>query len=289
MGQQRLPGRRCLGTLMAMFASRLTVGCLVALLLALLPAGAKAKTVHYVLGPGSTITPLCNGCAQPPGPAETITGSFDLVTLPVPGRRNVSAVTSLDARSATFRLTAAGFLQHDDAGSRMVLEARINATPVILASGRQPELQPPSLTAILSTPHEQRIGYLVVLIAQPGGGEEVDGDGDTIPDNRDNCPAEPNFDQHDNDADGVGDACDSCPDTPAGDVVLESGCSIEQVCPCAGPQDGGEWTAQRGYVLCVARALRQLRRAGKVSRREVVTVIKRAVHSGCGRTALALR
>jgi len=272
-----------------MSASKLTASCLVTLLLALFAAGAKAESVRYVLGPGSSITPLCDGCAQPAGPSETITGSFELATLPVPGRRRVSAVTSLDARSTTFRITGAGFLQHDDAGSRMVLEARINASAVILASGRQPDLQPPALTAILSTPYEQRIGYLVVLMAQPGAGEELDGDRDTIPDNRDNCPAEPNFDQHDNDADGVGDACDSCPDTPVGEPVLESGCSIEQLCPCAGPRDGGEWTAQRGYVLCVARALRQLRRAGKVSRREVVTVIRRAVHSGCGRTALALR
>jgi uncharacterized repeat protein (TIGR01451 family)/CSLREA domain-containing protein len=37
-----------------------------------------------------------------------------------------------------------------------------------------------------------------------------DGDGDTIPDDLDNCPTTANTDQNDADADGIGDACDNC-------------------------------------------------------------------------------
>ena len=39
-----------------------------------------------------------------------------------------------------------------------------------------------------------------------------DKDGDTIPDNCDNCPDDSNPDQKDRDGDGWGDECDSCPD-----------------------------------------------------------------------------
>ena len=38
--------------------------------------------------------------------------------------------------------------------------------------------------------------------------EDEDEDGDTIPDDEDNCPDVPNPDQEDGDGDGIGDACD---------------------------------------------------------------------------------
>ncbi len=38
--------------------------------------------------------------------------------------------------------------------------------------------------------------------------KEIDGDGDTIPDNKDNCPLVDNYDQADEDGDGIGNPCD---------------------------------------------------------------------------------
>jgi thrombospondin type 3 repeat protein len=46
------------------------------------------------------------------------------------------------------------------------------------------------------------------------GPGEPDGDGDGVPDARDNCPTVPNPDQRDTDGDGIGDACDPCPTDP---------------------------------------------------------------------------
>ncbi|HKY63108.1 MAG TPA: thrombospondin type 3 repeat-containing protein [bacterium] len=45
----------------------------------------------------------------------------------------------------------------------------------------------------------------------------VDGDGDLVDDDFDNCRAEANFEQTDSDGDGVGDTCDNCPITPNAD------------------------------------------------------------------------
>jgi hypothetical protein len=52
----------------------------------------------------------------------------------------------------------------------------------------------------------------------------VDGDGDGVCENVDNCPLLANPDQRDSDGDGVGDACDACPNLRP-HASVEGGCS----------------------------------------------------------------
>ncbi|MBI4514529.1 MAG: hypothetical protein HY699_01775 [Deltaproteobacteria bacterium] len=262
---------------------------LLALVAAALPTHVAAGTVHYVLGAGSTITPTCSSCAQSPGPVEPLTGSFDLANLPVVNGAEVTAMTDLDAHSESFGVTGGGFVQRSAGGVRAVIDAQINGRALLLASGRQPDIGPAAFTIILASPRNLDSGYLLVLVAQPAGPDQPDADQDFIPDSLDNCRSAPNFDQRDGDGDGVGDACDRCADTPAGDAVLDGGCSLDQACPCQGPDLETEWKDQRAYMKCVARVLRSARRAGRISRREVAALVQRAVQSGCGHTALALR
>jgi hypothetical protein len=257
--------------------------------IALLPRGVSARSVHYTLAAGSAITPICRSCGQPPAPAESLTGSFDITLLPMPGGAQITAITSVDWRAASFAIKGSGFIQGETGDGRLVVEAEINGGVVTLTSDKRPPLGPAVMTAALRSRPGPPVGYFVTLVAQRAGGDESDTDGDSIPDNRDNCPAVPNFDQHDADGDGVGDVCDRCAGTAAIDVVLPNGCSVSQACPCQGPASDVPWVDQHAYVRCVGRALRTLRRQGKVSRHDVVTLVQRAVRSGCGRTVLAQR
>ena len=67
-----------------------------------------------------------------------------------------------------------------------------------------------------------------------GKAEEIDSDGDGVPDSRDNCPNTPqgctvdaNGCPTDSDGDGVCDGLDRCPNTPKGCRVDARGCSID--------------------------------------------------------------
>ncbi|MGH0033647.1 MAG: thrombospondin type 3 repeat-containing protein [Myxococcota bacterium] len=53
--------------------------------------------------------------------------------------------------------------------------------------------------------------YAILVLERALGGACIDGDGDGVCDDVDNCPADPNPEQEDTDGDGVGDACDICP------------------------------------------------------------------------------
>jgi hypothetical protein len=60
----------------------------------------------------------------------------------------------------------------------------------------------------------------------------LDCDGDGVPNDLDNCPADANSDQADGDGDGVGDACDACPDDPDKTEPGICGCGVpEGSCP----------------------------------------------------------
>lgn len=269
--------RTCIGTCLALAMS------------ALWPMHAMARSVHYVLSAGSTITAVCRSCDTQPAPSAPLTGSFDLTSLPMPGGDPITAITGVDWRTTDFSIQGSGYLQPQGIDQRMVLEARINGAAVTLASAKLQAIDPAAVVLTLRSQPGPAVGYVIALVAQIAGVDHPDTDSDLIPDGRDNCPAVPNFDQHDADNDGVGDACDSCPGTASSDLVLPNGCSVNQACPCEGPSTDVEWTDQHAYVRCVGRALRTLRRQGKISRHDVVTLVDRAVRSACGRTGLALQ
>ncbi len=263
----------------------IVLGCL----LVLWTTAAFAGTAHYVLSAHSSVTSVCNSCGTPPGPAESLSGNFDITLLPVAAGFEVAGVTNIDLSSRSFVIRGEGFLQQLGRDSQvMVLDAQVNGTKVRFTSGRRQHASPPQITIILSSPRTDEQTYLLVISAAPVSNQAPDADGDGVPDASDNCPTVSNSDQSDSDGDGVGDACDKCPGTPAHSVVTQSGCSIEQLCPCDGPKPGEQWNSQREYLRCVVRGTRTLRRQGQISQPESLQIIRRAVRSGCGRTIIAL-
>ncbi|NIP17691.1 MAG: hypothetical protein GWM87_05730 [Xanthomonadales bacterium] len=128
-----------------------------------------------------------------------------------------------------------------------------------------------------------------------------DADGDGVGDGTDNCPDVPNPDQADADGDGVGDACeqlggddedgdgvddelDVCDGTPAGAMVdPETGCSVEQRCPCDTDFFGAPWKTHGKYVSCVAHASEGLWFAGLITEAIKDATVASAAKSTCGR------
>jgi len=82
---------------------------------------------------------------------------------------------------------------------------------------------------------------------------------------------------NDADGDGVEDSLDQCPDTPPGVAVNESGCSIEQLCPCDGP-----WVSRSDYLRCVKRTVREFLRAGWLTKEDARAFLDEAMRSDCG-------
>jgi hypothetical protein len=111
----------------------------------------------------------------------------------------------------------------------------------------------------------------------PGGDDSVDTDGDGTPDDCDVCPLD-YYD--DSDSDGLCDSDDACDGTSGGDIIDETGCSIEDYCPC----DGG-WMNHGEYVSCVAHATNDFVDLGLISEDEKGDIQSDAGSSNCGHKA----
>jgi len=133
-----------------------------------------------------------------------------------------------------------------------------------------------------------------------GFGDVCDGDldGDGIDNGADNCPSVPNGGQLDFDGDGEGDACDGdvdgdgvfnaadvCAFTPSGVAVdPETGCSIDQLCPCDGPRGTTKpWKNHGQFVSCVAKSAGSFLKAGLISATEKDAIVSAAAESTCGK------
>jgi len=82
----------------------------------------------------------------------------------------------------------------------------------------------------------------------------------------------------DSDGDGVPDYLDECPGTPAGVAVDAHGCSIEQLCPCA-----GQWKNHGEYVNCITKATASFQREGLIAAAAARTIVQTAASSDCGK------
>ncbi|HEX3552182.1 MAG TPA: DUF5074 domain-containing protein [Thermoanaerobaculia bacterium] len=84
--------------------------------------------------------------------------------------------------------------------------------------------------------------------------------------------------QQDSDHDGVLNNHDNCPGTPAGETVDANGCSISQLCPCA-----GSWKNHGKYVSCVAHTSESFVNAGLITEAQKDALVSAAGRSSCGK------
>lgn len=111
---------------------------------------------------------------------------------------------------------------------------------------------------------------------------DMDRDGDGIDNVDDNCVRDANADQADIDADGAGDACDACDATSELEVANRRGCSIDQLCPCSGPDPDRLWKDADQYQRCVKRKVRNFRRKRLIDRDAVRAILAASRTNGCG-------
>ena len=131
-----------------------------------------------------------------------------------------------------------------------------------------------------------------------GNACDTDDDNDGVSDGTDNCPLVSNGTQANFDGDGQGDACDAdddgdgiadgadaCASTLAGSTVdPANGCSIAQLCPCAGPRGQSVgWKNHGAYVSCVAHSSNNLLKLGLITNQQKGTIQSAAGQSSCGK------
>lgn len=251
----------------------------------------SAEASRFVLNAGSTVSTLCRGCRDAVEPPHALRGSFHLEALPggMPG--GVVAVTELELHAEGIEVRGRGFWQNLGSGRQaMVVDAVVNGEPILLTSGRRQPLPGKDFAIVLTSGSDAAAAPLVLVLSATEENPPLpDFDGDGAPDALDNCPARANPGQDDADGDGVGDACDACPDSRADAPVTRSGCSLEQLCPCDGPEPGELWPGYGAYLRCATSATRRLREDQGLTRREARQLLRSAVSSGCGRLVLALR
>src|SRR5579859_7688161 len=60
-------------------------------------------------------------------------------------------------------------------------------------------------------------------------------------------------------------------------------CTVDQICPCAGPVTGGTWRDQFQYVRCVWSVANGFVQAGLITQKEGHQLVQAALHTRCGR------
>ena len=249
---------------------------------------ANAQTIEYLLRPSSYIRELCDPCPDGAPRHEELHGRFELTVLAIPDVYAIEAVTGVSWHSANFRINGTGFLERlGRHRTSMVIDALINDQPVLLTSSSHPTDSDGNIRLTLTSAPGAANAVEIELVGFANATDGPDADGDGIPDVLDLCPLHPESRQQDSDLDGVGDACDECPETVLGAPVLSNGCSVDQICPCAGPRPGELWEDQRAYVTCVARSLKVLAIAGEIARDQARQITQAAVRSGCGMPVIA--
>ena len=110
---------------------------------------------------------------------------------------------------------------------------------------------------------------------------DSDKDGDALDNDVDNCPKVANVGQQDSDADTVGDVCDQCGEA-TGAAVNKRGCSVDQLCPCDGPDEDRAWKNHDQYFRCVKKKARDFRRRDFITGEEREQILDAARASTCG-------
>lgn len=86
----------------------------------------------------------------------------------------------------------------------------------------------------------------------------------------------------DADRDGVNDSFDLCPDTAEGELTGADGCSVVQLCPCDGREDGA-WRNHGHYLVCVMREAQRVGEYHGLPQRQFKTLVPTAAGSQCGK------